>query len=296
MKPIVLMCVVMALGLPGLAQDGDAGGGDSLTIKIDKELEVRDLLDEISKAVGRPLLYDPNGQRIRGQKVGVTINQTVPKARAFDTFRAILAFYELTLIPVGPDGHGMWLVVDSRSTNNFIKNKATWVGPNDVQSYADRDGLYIACAFPLQHVRNLTTVRTALSTMVSPAGIGRVHEYSGGVLVMDFAPTVAAISRILRQMDTEAASTAPVMETIELEHAEAPLVAATLNSMLAEPDEDRKVNAQRRASGMAPMQARVVPYEPRNALVVYASRAEADRIKQLVTSLDLPARAWKAGK
>ena len=107
---------------------------------------------------------------------------------------------------------------------------------------------------------------------------------------MDFAPTVAAISRVLLQMDTEAASTAPAMEVIELEHARAELMADTLSSLVQEPEEEKKTQAQRRASGTAPMKPRIVPYTPRNAVVVYASQADIQRIKGLVARLDLPVR------
>ncbi len=82
-------------------------------------------------------------------------------------------------MPIGPRGYEIYLVIDSRSTNNFVKNKAVYVDYGELDKFADHDGLYISCAIPIRHIDNLTTLRTALSTMVSPAGIGRVHEVPG---------------------------------------------------------------------------------------------------------------------
>lgn len=193
--------VLLALAAPAAFAQGD----ELVEVKLEKDVKITEFLDLISKSTGRPLLYDPNGQRIRGQSLGAGFTHEIPKDRVFDTFRAILAFYELVLVPIGPRGYEIYLVIDSRSTNNFVKNKAVYVDYKELDRYEDNDGLYISCAIPLTHIENLTTLRTALSTMVSPAGIGRVHEVPGSnsIIIMDFAPTVAAMAKLVRQMDVQ---------------------------------------------------------------------------------------------
>jgi general secretion pathway protein D len=261
-----------------------------IPIKIDKELEIADFLDVISKATGKPLLYDPNNQRIRGQKMGAGFSHKIPKNRAFDTFRAILAFYELTLVPIGPKGYEIYLVIDSRTTNNFIKNKAIYVDYRDIENYEDQDGLYISCAVPIRFIENLTTLRTALSTMVSPAGIGRVHEVPGSqsIIIMDFAPTVAAIARLITQMDVQPPGKQLVMKFIELDFAYAEDVADIISELVTA---QRQATTTSRRPGQATVSSqspepRILAYEPRNALVIAATEDDFNLIKTLVDEFD----------
>ena len=201
------------------------------TIDIPKDTPMQDVLIQVGKQSGKIVLFDPNDQRVRNQKIGAPIKLEVEKERLFDTYRAILTFYELTLIPVGSTASGIHLAVNSRSTNNFIKNKAKFVAPEDVEDYAEKDGQFIATFFPIQHVENMTLLRTALSTMVSPAGIGRVMEIPGaGIIVMDFAPTVAGIGRILRKADMPTGQSVS-MRSFELKNASAQDVAMAIRAL-----------------------------------------------------------------
>ena len=258
---------------------------DKIQIEIEKDMELSAFLDIIAQATARPVLYDPSGQRIRGQKMGTRIAMTVPKSRLLDTFRAILSFYEMTLIPVGPKGYEIYLAVDSRSTNNFVKNKAVYVAADNLSDYADRDGLFIRTYIPVRHIENLTTLRTALSTMVSPAGIGRVHEVSGvGLIVMDFAPTVAGMADIIRLMDVPGAN-AQTLESIELKYADAKEVAKAVQEIyLAIP----AGTPGRPRRGVIPYvrTPRAVAFTGRNAIVVRAGKRQMDAIRALVTKLD----------
>ncbi|MHC4341319.1 MAG: secretin N-terminal domain-containing protein, partial [Planctomycetota bacterium] len=230
--------------------------------------------------------------------MGAGFTHLVPRERLFDTYRAILAFYELNMIPIGPKGYEIYLVVDSRSTNNFVKNKAVYVDPAELEKYADKDGMYVSCAIQVQHIDNLTTLRTALSTMVSPAGLGRVHEVPGSrsIIIMDFAPTVAAMARLIKQMDVKPVGMEPVLETIELKYANAELLAETIMNLLgAAKEAEPPVRRGQRSPYSYPKPApRVVGYEPRNAVLISASKDDFARIKQLVATLDQPAKQWAA--
>ena len=274
--------------LLGLALAAHAAGEESGRVKVEiaKDMPLDGFLELISRSTGRPVLFDPNGQRIRNQTMGVTISMEVPKEQLFDTFRAILTFYELTLIPVGPSGYETYFAIDSRSTNNFIKNKAIFVEADALPTYAGKDGLYISSFIPIEHVENLTTLRTALSTMVSPAGIGRVHEVPGvGILVMDFAPTVAAMQRIIRAMDLPGGQ-AQVLESIELTYANAKEVAETVQDLYLEVPAPAEPAAARRGIRLPDPMPRVVPFRSRNAVLVRATRRQLESIRGLVTKLD----------
>jgi len=272
----------------------------NVTIQVDVQTSITDFIDKMSAETGTAILYDPNSQRIRGQKFGSSFQREVPLERLFDSFRAILAFFELTLVPVGPKGYEVYLVIDSRSTNNFIKNKATYVPFKDLANFADKDGLYISTAIPVRHVSNLTTLRTALSTMISPAGIGRVHEVpgSGTLIVMDFAPTVARMAMLVKQFDLEPVGEAVVNEQIELRHTHAPEMTAALTDLYKAADSKTASPSRGRSrvtySGPSPFTPRFTALESRNIVLVRAKEKDLAEIRKLVARLDV-ARPKAAG-
>jgi len=277
---------LLLLAAPLRAQDE---AENLIVINVEKEMELEKFLDLISKATGKPLLYDPNGQRIRNQKMGSTFSHRVPRDKLFITFRAILSFYELTLVPIGPKGYEIYLAIDSRSTNNFVKNKAVYVDYRELPQYEDHDGLYISCAIPVRHIDNLTTLRTALSTMVSPAGIGRVHEVPGSnnIIIMDFAPTVAAMARLIQQMDVESPEKRMLMKFVELDHAYADDVADIISELVAvQRQAQAPTRRNRNVTSSDTPEPRIIAYEPKNALVIAASEEDFLRIQELIDRFD----------
>ncbi len=286
------IALIVLAAAPGLAQD-KAAGAQKVKIEVTKDLAMQDFLDTVAAATGKPLIYDPKGQRIRGRTMGVAFKMMVPKKDLFDTYRSILAFYELTLIPVGPKEYQVQLVVDSRSTNNLVKNKALFVDRNELAGYADKDGAYITTVIPVKHIKNLTALRSSLSTMVSPAGIGRVQAVSGAhaVILMDFAPKVVAMAKVIETMDVEPPELKLVTESIELKYARAEDLAVTIANLMARPAANPAVRRSPYFEPEPPA-ARVVAYKPRNALAVSATATDLQRIREFVRHLDRPARQW----
>jgi len=281
MHSFVLASLFVALMLASVLADEPAG--KVATIQYSSEATLVEFLSTMGMATNKTLIYDPNGQRIRNQKMGSSVEIKVPSGRLFDTYRALLSFYELTLVPIGPAGANIYLVIDSRSTNNFIKNKATFVAPEDVPALADRDGMYIATIFPIQHVPNMTYLRAALSTMVSPAGIGRVAEIPGvGIIVMDFAPTVAGIQNLLSKIDIPSANSME-MASIELKRAKCADVARAIQAMFPA---KAATPPRGRSSTGAPANPIITSFEHRNAIVVRATRQHMAEIRALVVDLD----------
>jgi len=288
MKQLIALFLA-AIGLAPLAIAGEDGAppDGNVAIQIAKDMELSSLLDTIAQATGRPILYDPNSQRIRGQKVGAALDMTVPQSRLFDSFRSILTAFELTLIPVGPSGYEVYLAVDSRSTNNFVKNRAIFLEPKQLRENRDRDGVFIATFIPIKHVENMTLVRTALSALVTPAGIGRVMEIpGGGIIIMDFAPTVYTMHQLIERLD-QPSPTTQLLESIELEYAKAKEVAEAVQELWIEVVTTPAQRTRRgiRTPGPPP---RIVPYEARNAVVVRGTRAEMEMIRGLVKKMDQP--------
>jgi type II secretory pathway component GspD/PulD (secretin) len=268
---------------------------DDIVITVRQDAEIKDFLDGMANVIGRPVIYDPRNNRINKQEFGTVFKESVNAARFFDTCRSILIFYELVLVQVGPRGNEIFLVLDSRSTNNIIKNKALPVPYAELEEYADRDGLFISCAIPIKNITNLTTLRTALSSMTSTGGIGRVHEVPGSnsIIINDFAPTVAAMARLIRSMDQATQEATMAIEVVELEHAEADEVAEALTKLVVEwvPGVAPQVRGRPQyGHGQNAVRPTIVPFEHRNAVIISANPDHAKRLKDLIATLDQPAK------
>ncbi|MCZ6574246.1 MAG: hypothetical protein O7C98_13905 [Planctomycetota bacterium] len=278
--------VLVVLGTLGVhAQNGR---NDLVEIKIEKDTKITDLLDIIQQSTGRPLLWDPSNTRVGKAVIGNTVNHAVPKNRLLDAYRSILAFYELTLVAVGPEGYEFLLVIDSRSTNNLIRNKAIYVDEKDLDSYKDREGIYIAVAYQLRYIENLVNLRQALGGVMSPAAIGRVHEVPGSnsVILMDYAPTVYAAVQLIRRMDIQPEGKRMRLEFIELNYAYADEVADIVNELVTA---QRQVSAPTRGQASRVSQSpepRIIAYEPKNALVVAATEDDFLLIERLIKQFD----------
>lgn len=285
----LLLCTVLCLAPYAQAGDDDAPADGNVAIRIAPDMAVSALLDTMAEMTKRPILYDPNSQRIRGQKVGVSLDLKVPQSRVFDAFRSVLMAFEIALIPVGPTGYEVYLAVDSRSTNNFVKNRALFLDSEAIYENRDRDGLFVATFLPIQHVENMTLVRTALSTMVSPAGIGRVMEVPGsGIIIMDFAPTVWTMQQLVERLDKPGPTT-QVLESIELTNAKAEEVADVVQDLWTKIT-PAAPQAARRGTRMPSPAPRVLPYAARNAVIVRASRAQMEKIRALIKVMDQPSQ------
>jgi len=292
MRKGLWLAVLSVLGVcarPALSQDAD---NDLVEIKFTKDVQISEFLDTISRTTGKPILYDPTSQKLqKGQTLGSNLSHKVPKARLFDTFRAILAFYELTLIPIGPKGYEIYLVIDGqRSTNQLVKNKAVYVDYKDLDQYEDDDGLFISCAIPIRFIENLTTLRTALQTMVTPSGIGRVHEVPGSqsIIIMDYAPSVSAMAKLIAQMDVRPQGKQVVLKFVELNYAYADDVADII-TQLVEAQREAAAPIQRgQAAVGVPVspEPRIIAYEPRNALVIAATEDDYNLISELIEKFD----------
>ena len=279
---------------PGGADEPPANGERFVVIKMDAETEIQDFLDQIQKTTGRPLLYDPKNTRIAKQTIGAGFSHRIPADRVFDTFRAILAFYELTLVPIGPRGYEIYLVLDSRSTNNLIRNKASYIAYEELEKYEDQDGLFITCAIPIVNIENLTLLRTALATMTSSGGIGRVNEVPGSnqLIITDFAPVVAAMAKLIKQMDVKPPGKTLITEFIELEYAYAEDVADIIGELLAAQRQAQQAvrRGQQPGTIMDSPEPRILAYEPKNALVIAAIEDDFVLIQGLVKRFDQPGR------
>ncbi len=259
--------------------------------------EIVDLFTAISEMTGASILYEAQNAVIKGKKISFIGTQAIPKTRLFDWLQAILSYHGLVLVPVGPkgpEGQQQWFALDQANAN--LTSRPVYIEEDEIEDYADRDGLYVVTSFKLVHIKDTSRVRQALSQMsTKTAGLGRINDIQGSraLIVGDFAPIVAAMKKLLSFIDVENTRIEPRMELIQLQHA----VATELEPILQELIEQSAITQPRpgRNAGSSTDEPEPkIMAEPRlDALIVYAVDTHMKKIKELIAQLDVPNKTYR---
>jgi hypothetical protein len=173
---------------------------------------VADVLEEVTRVTGRPILYDGTNATFKQAKIEflcATDGLEMQQSELFPFVQAALSYRKLVLVPVGPklaNGEQAWFVMDLADPS--LKSRPVFLEESEVLDYADRDGLYVVTTLRLRDTVDAVRARNALSPIsTATAGIGRVQDNGGRFLIVsDFAPVVAAMKRTLDRIN---ASTPP---------------------------------------------------------------------------------------
>ena len=170
-----------------------------------------ELIAEVTRVTGRPILYDNTNATFKQAKIEFIAAQGALEMPASDLFawaQAALAYRKLVLVPVGPklaNGEQAWFIMDQADPN--LKSRPVYLDENEVLDYADRDGLYVVATLRLRDTVEPTRARNALSPLsTATAGIGRIQDLGAGsrsLIVGDFAPVVASMKRLLDRINAE---------------------------------------------------------------------------------------------
>jgi hypothetical protein len=174
--------------------------------------KVLDLLAFVSQQTGATLFYDETtNQKIKTARVQSVGNWRVPRSRLLDAVRAALSMQSLVLVPVGAQAEGgAWFVLDNN--NAVSRNHPVVLRENEVLGYADCDGLFVVTTFRVRDTVDTGRMRQALTALLTQsAGGGRIQDVPGSrtVLVADFAPVVAAMKRVVDEVNRNGSSPPP---------------------------------------------------------------------------------------
>jgi hypothetical protein len=165
--------------------------------------EIQDLLEEVARRTGAAFAYDPGSPQIVRKRVEWIGAREVPEGRLLDWLGSLLVSQRLVLVPVAEPEDRVFQVLDINAPQ--CANRPIFVSPGEVEAWADRDGALIVTALPVPHLEDTGPAQKALAEMASRA-IGRVADDPGDrwFVIMDFAPRVVRICRILRDLDAAA--------------------------------------------------------------------------------------------
>lgn len=165
--------------------------------------EVTDLLEMLKKETGASVVYDSNSPQIRGRKIQFKGEVEVPRERIFAWLQALLSFHRLILVPVGAEESNCWALYDLNSPQ--VTSRPIYVQEDEIDKWADRDGVYVVTTVSLKHLTDTSRARNALAQL-STRQIGRINDVPGAnsFVIGDFAPVVASMKQLLTRMDQDA--------------------------------------------------------------------------------------------
>ena len=288
---------------PG-SEAGIAWADDGETVRIDigdEEVEIEDFLRAVAKATKTPLVWNPQDKNIRGKKIIGNVNLVAPKGELFALARALLTFYELVMIPVGPGDYKVQLVMDARQTSSILKLKPEYVKLTDenLGIYESADGKFITTTIRVENMTDLRNARNALTRIVTGSNIGNVTEVPAAkaFVVTDFAPNVVAIYRLLAEMDVKPAGREIVSAYVNLEHAVADEIEPILQDLFTGRERiTRTPTAGRRpgtsssssSDGDEDPEPRILADPRTNKIIIYGIRRDVDEIMNVIKNLDVP--------
>ena len=257
-------------------------------------------LEDFLRAVGQlteiPLYWDPKARGIQGKELVGARNLRAPREELFSLVRALLTFYELVMIPVGPQGYEVWLVMDARQTASIVKLKPKYIelDETNLEEFENQDGLFVTTTMKVENMGDLKDARNALNRIVTGQNIGNVTEVPAArsFVVTDFAPNVVAIFRLLKTMDVQPEGRQVRSAYIQLEFATADEIEPIIVDLFTGRERiTRRVGGQQQGQSgdiEEDPEPRIISDFRTNKLIVYGTQDDIREIRSVVEQLDVP--------
>jgi general secretion pathway protein D len=287
--------------LPGLGSVPAWAEEEPSEIALTDEVTIEDFLRAVGQAApGKsPIVWDPTNKVIKEKKILGSINLKAPPDKIFELVRALLTFYELAMVPVGPRGYEVNLVMDARQQGAILKLKPRTITLTDdnLDEYENQDGLFVSANIRVEKMTNLRDARQALSRIVTGQNIGNVTEVpaSRSFVVTDFAPNVVSIYRLLRQLDVQPEGKVLTSAYVKLNYASADEIEPILTDLFTGRERvavGRPAQPQPQGGGSSDIEEdpepRIISDLRTNTLIIYATQDDIREIEEVISHLDVP--------
>ena len=265
---------------------------DELIITTPKDgMTLMELLEAVNRQAARSIILESKvREKIKKETIQFVGTYKVPRSRLFDWLQGVLSFSSYILIPIGPDTHSQWMVVEM--TNQGIRSRPTYVDEKELDAWKDRDGVYIVCTLRAKSLdaNDAQRARTAIQQLMSTTNnLGRINEVPGqnAFIIADFAPVVYAAKKLLEAMDVPLLENKQILETVRIHNAQATDIESMLTDLLSSVT---ATGQPRRPQNPAQVQTKpdpqIIADNRTNSLILYAVPEDIDRIKVLIGKLD----------
>jgi general secretion pathway protein D len=267
---------------------------EPIEIVVTEKLDMETFLQIVGRMTEYPLYWDPNTRGLKQKEIIGATNLKAPKKEILSLVRALLTFYELMLVPVGPQGYQIYLVIDAKAQQNLlIRPKPVYLDlrEENLEYLESQDGLWVATTIRVENLLNLRDARNALQRLVTN-NLGHVQEVPAAraFVVNDFAPNVVAIYRLLKEMDVQPEGKEVTSAYVQLKHATADEIEPILTDIFT--GQERVPRVQQ---GQQPPDDVEADPEPRiiadfrtNQLIIYATKDDILEIEDVISRLDVP--------
>ncbi len=257
---VCLSCCLLFTGSFGEVYGAPRKMAPQRYVTIDfNDVDINLFVKYISELTGKNFIVD------RAVKGNVTIISPtrISEEDAYRVFESVLEVHGFTTIPSGS------VVKIVPAVQARSKNIAT-LYQGDVDMPEDR---VVTQIIPLVH-SNADDLKKILSPLVSKTSVLIAHAQSGMLIITDVQSNISRLMEIIKVVDVPSIGEETV--TITLEHADAVTVAKSI----------RELFVKRIVKGKRTETIKIIPYERTNSLIVFAPKAQIDKIQNLLKELD----------
>lgn len=251
---ILLVCLVLALPSPLLAQAG-AGADGRHTLNL-KAADIGVLIQTVSEITGRNFIVDPAVEA----RVTVISGQPQDADEIWRTFESVLDVHGFSVVPAG----SMWKILP---TATAVRD----AGAGVVSGGAERPDALVTRVIEVRQVSAAELV-ALLRPLVAPSA--QLAAQGNTLVVTDRAGNVERIARLVQRIDTVSDNE---VEVIPLRHANATEMARTLGQL----------EAPTQGLAVAPS-GRLLADARTNSVLISGDRGSRLRLRTLVAHLDTP--------
>ena len=237
---------------PDIAFKGPPPGG-RVNFNL-RDADLPDLVEAITAITGRRFIF---GGKLRSIKATIVSPKDVTGAEAYQAFLSVLETNGMTVVP-----HGRYLkIVETKGAQS---QTTPILGTVEPVPYTDR---YVTRLYRLKHV-DAGEVSNILGKFKSADADITVYSPSNLLIITDTGANIRRQLRIVEELDAGQAGSQIYMQPVH--NSAAGDVAATLNEMLEG------------------SQAKILPEERSNSLVIVANENDYGRILDLLKAVDTP--------
>jgi len=268
----------------------------------DERLTLEQFVKLCQEATGLNFTYNPDTQtRLEQGNVVMFGSKRVPKGDFYQFFQIQMFINDFVCVEVGPPHISVILIqslqAGQRGGQN-IKQKATYVQPEELEEYADQPATLITTVLTLPNtdVRQLSTSLRGLLTDTNTQTLLAAGDHS--VILQGFGSYIASLASLLQIVDEESAEDdviLPVFDVVPLEYAAAEDIADLIEQLLEAQARSPRGTPRQRGDGQgvsgalagSDVEPKILVDGRTNSLLVMAMPDEMPRIKDLVARLDI---------
>jgi hypothetical protein len=260
------------------------------------EMQLTAFVEMVARKTGASFTWDPQSKMLRDRQVSLTRDLLRDESLGLPLLRRVLSTYEQALVPMGDPARPLYAILDARTGGVLMRLKPEVVTIDDtsVARLDAMDGVFVTTTLHVPGLASLRDLRAAVQRIATGNNIGNVNEVPDAdvLVVTDFAPTVAAIYRTVRQALQAHAQAPPANQrvtTVALKHARSPELASLLTRTF-ETATPTPTPAQAQAGSLVVDRGpRILADERTNQLVIAGTPGEMQAVMAVVAALDVPA-------